>query len=72
MYCVVSLDWPCPMLERRWKVLYHSLSAELIKQVEANDHKLEEQVTTMLADCEKQLNDGFQLVAKFTQHMSDW
>lgn len=45
---------------------------ELIKQVEANDHKLEEQVTTMLADCEKQLNDGFQLVAKFTQHMSDW
>lgn len=71
-YCVVSLARLCSLLEWRWKVVHHSLSSELIKQVEEHDQKLEEEVTVMLTDCEKQLNGGFQLVAKFTLHMSDW
>uniref|UniRef100_A0A0P4W4N4 Uncharacterized protein n=1 Tax=Scylla olivacea TaxID=85551 RepID=A0A0P4W4N4_SCYOL len=45
---------------------------ELLKQVEAHDQKLEEEVTVMLNDTEKQLGKGFQHLTKFNQHMSDW
>lgn len=56
----------------RGSFVIYILSAELVKQVEAHDEKLEEQVTAMVTDCERQLKEGFQLVAKFTQHMADW
>ena len=53
-------------------VINLSSYTELLQEVEAHDKKLEEQVTAMVEDTEKQVTKGFQHVAKFTQHMADW
>ncbi|XP_045104075.1 uncharacterized protein LOC123499723 [Portunus trituberculatus] len=75
-YCqverLISLQESLCTARKQSEAISSQGTKELVKRVEAHDRKLEEEVTVMLDDTEKQLTKGFQHLAKFNQHMSDW